>query len=457
MKRIQPKTTIKFKLKMSTEMFNATVFVSEQLNRLMMNAAQDLAQRCVSECAQRYGFDADEATRQLGIHMIKIERKSTAANASRVKKVKAPKEKTVKPAFPLPYSGEFNDACCYALRQNSGLYTQCSGHRRNAGALGKGDNQFCKSCASQMMKTGAEMPEYGTIQQRQAVGVFEYVDPKGRKPIAYTKLMKKYKLTQEQVLEEAGKFTITIHPDHFVAPVEETKRGRPKTEKAPKEKGQKGRPKKSKKVLEIDGDDEDLFAALVAEANSDSDASESADEDSEEKPKKASKEEKKASKEEKEAAKKAKEEEKKAKEEEKKAKLAQEKAEKEQAKKEKLAEEKAKKEAEKQAKEQERLAKLAEKEKAKQEKEQAKAEKQKKPAEKKKVDEKPVDEPLRVKKITFEGKEYLLSKSTGIVYDYLEYKNNGEQVIIGKYDEATKSIEFNNSSDEEEEEEEYEM
>ena len=438
-------------------MFNATVFVSEQLNRLMMNAAQDLAQRCVNECAQRYGFDADEATRQLGIHMIKIERKSTATNASRTKKVKAPKEKTVKSAFPLPYSGEFNDACCYALRQNSGLYTQCSAHR-------KGDNQFCKSCASQMMKTGAEMPEYGTIQQRQAVGVFEYVDPKGRKPIAYTKLMKKHKLTQEQVLEEAGKFTITINPDHFVAPVEETKRGRPKTEKAPKEKGQKGRPKKSKKVLEIDGDDDDLFAALVAEANSDSDASDSADEDSEEKPKKKATKEEKAEKEAKKAAEKAEKEAKKA---EKEAKLAQEKAEKEakaaqekaekeakkaseKAEKEaKLAQEKAKKEAEKQAKEQERISKL-------QKKEQEKAEKQKKPADKKKVEEKPADEPLRVKKITFEGKEYLMSKSTGIVYDYLEYKNNGEQVIIGKYVEATKSIEFNNSSDEEEEEE-YEM
>ena len=438
-------------------MFNASVFVSEQLNRLMMNAAQDLAQRCVNECAQRYGFDADEATRQLGIHTIKIERKPSATKASKEKKVKAPKEKTVKSAFPLPYNGEFNDACCFALRQNSGLYTQCSGSR-------KGDAQFCKSCASQMMKTCAEMPEYGTIQQRQAVGVFEYVDPKGRKPIAYTKLMKKHKLTQEQVLEEAGKFNITINSEHFVAPVEESKRGRPKTQKAPKEKGQKGRPKKSKKVLEIDGDDEDLFAALVAEANSDSDASDSADEDSEEKPKK------KVSKEEKEAKKQAKQ--------EKEAKLAEEKAEKEakkaaekaeketkkaaeKAEKEaKLAEEKAKKEAEKQAKEQERLAKLAEKEAEKQAKLLAKQEKKpEKKVKKEKKEEKEAEEPLRVKKITFENKKYLLSASTGVVYDYEEYVNNQEQVVIGKWNEADKKVIFSKASEDsdEEGEEEYDL
>lgn len=445
-------------------MFNATVFVSEQLNRLMLNAAQDLAQRCVNECAQRYGFDADEATRQLGIHLIKIERKPSS-KAPKEKKPKAPKEKTAKPAFPLPYNGEFNDACCYALRQNSGLYTQCSGLR-------KGEAQFCKSCASQMQKTGAETPEYGTIQQRQAVGVFEYVDPKGRKPIAYTKLMKKHKLTQEQVLEEAGKFNLTINLEHFVAPAEESKRGRPKTEKAPKEKGQKGRPKKSKKVLEIEGDDEDLFAALVAEANSDSDSSDSGDEDSEDKPKKASKEEKEAKKAaEKEAklaaekqAKQEKEAKKAAEKADKEAKKAAEKAEKEA----KLAAEKAKKEAKKEAEKQAKLekeaklaAEKAEKEAKKEAEKQAKlaAKQEKKPEKKAAKKEEPAEEPVRVKKITFEGKKYLLSANTGLVYDYEEYVNNQEQVVIGKWNEAEKKVIFSKSGDDsdEEEEEEYDM
>lgn len=37
-----------------------------------------------------------------------------------------------------------------------------------------------------------------------------------------------------------------------------------------------------------------------------------------------------------------------------------------------------------------------------------------------------VDEPDVVKKIEFEGKKYLKSKKTGIIYDYNEYTKNGE-------------------------------
>jgi len=439
-------------------MFNSTVYVTEQLNRLMMNAAQELAQRCVSECAQKYGFDEEEAVRHLNIHTIKIERKPTAAKAA--KKANTPKEKAVKIAFPLPYNGEFIDACCYALRQNSGLYTQCSGLR-------KSDAQFCKSCVNQMMKTGAETPEYGTIQQRQAVGIFDYVDPKGRKPIAYTKVMKKNKLTEDQVLTEAGKFNININTQHFVSPVEDSKRGRPKSEKAPKEKGQKGRPKKSKKVVEIEGDDEDLFASLVAEANSDdSSASQSSDEEdeTEEKPKskisnadkEAAKLAEKQAKADKEAAKLAEKAEKEA------AKLA-EKAEKEA----KLAEEKAKKEAEKQAKDAEKAAKLAEKEAEKAaklaEKEAEKAaklaEKEQKKSEKKTEKSDDTDAALRVKKITFDNKKYLVSLSTNVVYDYDEYVNNQEQVVVGKWNAAEKTVIFSKSGgdSDEEAEEEYEM
>ena len=253
---------------MSSVVFKASVYVSEELNRQVINMSQDLAYRCVGALAERYNFDAEEAYRLLDLGMIKLERKAPI----KAKSEKAPKVSAPKAAFPLPYNGELNDGCCYALRQNNGLYTQCSGLRRNGGSPDvKGD--FCKSCATTMQKSGAEVPEYGTIQQRMAVGIFEYVDPKGRKPIAYTKVMKKYKISEEQVLEEAGKLNIIINTDHFVVPdTEGIKRGRPKAAKEPKAKGVKGRPKKEKKVLMIEGEDsDDLFASLVAEANDDSD------------------------------------------------------------------------------------------------------------------------------------------------------------------------------------------
>lgn len=415
-----------------------SVYISEQMNRQLLNLVQDVAERCVSECASRYGFDYEEAIRMLNLSKLKVDRKK-----SEKKSVKASKVSVPKAAFPLPYNGELNENCCYALRQNNGLYTQCQGDR-------KGDASFCKGCARQMQKIGAEMPEYGTIQQRKAVGIFEYVDPKGRKPVSYTKVMKKYKLTEEQVLEEAGKLNIVINPEHFVAPVADSKRGRPKTEKETKVKGAKGRPKKSKKVLQIEGEEDDLFAALVAEANEVEDV--------------LVKKVKGKSEEEKEAERLAKEAEKEAKriaaeqaKAEKEAKLAAEKAEREAKKEAERLEREAKKKAEEEAKEAKRLAL----EQAKKEKEAKlaaeKAAKEAAKANKTKKVEEPVEdeEPDVVKKIEFEGKKYLKSKKSGIIYDYNEYVKNSEQVVIGKWNEKTNKIDF--TDDGEESEEEYEM
>jgi hypothetical protein len=410
---------------------SASIYVSEELNKKLVHISQELAYKAVNYCASKYNFNAEEVCRELGLDLIKVERKKEG-------KVKAEKVtvSVSKPTFPLPYNGEINDQCCSALRQNNGLYTQCTGGRRDG-------SNFCKGCASQMQKTGAEVPEYGTIEMRKAVGIFEYVDPKGRKPVAYTKVMKKYKLTEEQVLDEARKVNMEINQEHFASP-EETKRGRPKTvEKEAKEKGTRGRPKKSKKVVEIDGDTEDLFATLVANANEE--VVEDVKSEDEEKLKKeklaAEKAEKLAAEKAEKLAKKeaerlAREEKKKAEEEEK----ALKKAAAEQAKKEKeLAAEQAKKEKEeaKKAKEATKTSKKAEKV---------------SPEEAGEKDE----EPDVVKKIEFEGKKYLKSKKTGIIYDYNEYTKNGEQVVVGKWNDTSNKIDLN-AAEEEEDEEEYDM
>ena len=277
-----------------------------------------------------------------------------------------------------------------------------------------------------MQKIGSEVPEYGTIQQRMAADIFEYVDPKGRKPVSYTKVMNKYKITQEQVLEEANKINIRINSKHFVVP-EDTKRGRPKKEKETetKVKGAKGRPKKDKKVIQIEGDEEDLFATLVAAAAQDAVAQ---DADAEEE--KAAAEAKKA---EEKAAKKAAAEQEKA------------------AKKAAAEEEKAAKKA---AVEQEKAAKKAaiEEEKAAK-KAAAEAKKASKTKPEKKAEAEEEEQPDVVKKIEFEGKKYLKSKQSGIVYDYNKYVKEGDQVIVGKWNDATNKIQFQEEELEEEEEE----
>ena len=431
-----------------------SMYISSELERQMVNAAKDLAQRAIMACGEKYNFDGSEAIRLLGLENVKVERQKPVTE-------KKPKEVVAKAAFPLPYNGEFNEGYCFALRQNNGLYTQCQTAR-------KGENSFCKGCQVLADKNDG-VPEYGTIQQRQAVDVFEYTDPKGRKPVSYTKVMKKYKVSEEQVLAEAGKFGMEINAEHFVAPEADSKRGRPKVaaEKVSEPKGPKGRPKKSKKVLEIAGEEhEDLFAAMVANAQE----AESSDDESEMVSKKKPSEEEKAEKAAKLASEKA----------EKEAKLAAEKAEKEA----KLAAEKAEKEAKKAAEKAEKDAKLAaekeqkavklaaekaekeakkaaleaEKEAKKKAFEEAKAAKEaKKKAPKKAVKEEPAEEEeeeeqVKVDGVKVDGKKYYRS-TTGIMYDYYELKVNQNQVVIGKWNEAQQKIEFTQDSDSELEEE----
>jgi len=292
---------------------------------------------------------------------------------------------------------------------------------------------------------GSEMPEYGTIQQRMSVDIFEYVDPKGRKPVAYTKIMNKYKVTEEEVLEEARKFNMEINRGHFVVS-QESKRGRPKTDKLPKEKGAKGRPKKEKKVLMLDEESDDLFESLVAQANNvkpEVEKVEKVEKDALSEEKKAEKAAKLAAEKEEKAAKLAAEKAEKA------AKLAAEKEEKAA----KLAAEKAEKAAKLAAEKEEKAAKLAAE---KAEKAQKKAEKEQKNASKKPTGAKPKpeeapEEGFAVKKIEFEGKKYLKSKSTGIIYDFKAFAENQESVVVGKWSDSLNKILFDDAEESEDE------
>jgi hypothetical protein len=371
---------------------------------------------------------------------------------------KKEREVIARPTFPLPYNGEFNEDCCHALRQNNGLYTQCQSSQKKG-------STYCKSCIQSAEKNDG-IPEYGTIQARQATDIFEYVDPKGRKPVAYTKVMKKYKVSKEQVLAEAGKFNIVIFERHFEETEAEGKRGRPKVEKAPKEVKSKGRPKKSKAVLEISGDQEDLFAAMVADAMDDSDddsvatplSKKNMEEKAEKEAKKAERLKEKAEKEEKKEAERLEREAKKAAlEEEKAAKEAQRLKEKEE-----KAEKEAQRVKEKAAKEAQRLKEKEEK--AAKEAQRLKEKEEKEAKKEAKKDEKPAvaaaaasSEGQVVKVLKQDGKKYLVSESN-IVYDYRAYKDEQEQIVVGRWNAEKQKIEFQEevSSDSEESEDEYE-
>ena len=212
--------------------------------------------------SNKYGFNAEEAYRILGLEQVKLVRKQAE---------KAPKEKVVKAvkcSFPIPYNGHIISGNCYGIRNNNGLFTQCEN-------VCKGKNLYCSTCQKSANKSASGVPELGTIQARNAVGIYEYVAPNGKTPIHFTKIMKRLKMTRDAVEEEAGKYGIVLSEEHFIAP-ENSKKGRPKVAKEVKVKGSRGRPKKEKKalVLENDDDQEDFFESLVASADEDEERSE---------------------------------------------------------------------------------------------------------------------------------------------------------------------------------------
>ena len=310
------------------EKFNALVLSAE----LKAGSYKMFAERCIKACGSHYGFNSEEAITMLNLSSLRLEGKKAI---EKVVKEKVVKDKALSDVL-MPYNGVEDVTKCSALCQNGALYTQCQGVKFQQ--CEGGASSYCKRCVTRMLKLGSEVPEYGTIQERMKVGIYEYVDVKGKKPIHYTHVMNRYKYDKDYVVSEALKLGMVLDKSHFEEQLDVVKRGRPS--KHVKEDKTKGRPKKSAKVVELGG--ADLFETLMAEAAlKASTASEALDE--------------------------------------------------------------------------------------------------------------PLKE-LKVKKFVFEGKAYLRSKSTGVVYDFDSFTASPmDQKVVGMYVEASKSITFNkdeSSSDE---------
>jgi len=443
--------------KMMNSEFNSVMYVNVELNNKLKELCMNFGKRLIEECSREYGFSSEEAMRKLCISDMELRMEEKVSKKSRTIKTKKTKS-----CFPLPFSGEMLEGSCHGLKKNGGLYTQCE-------MLCNGEGLYCVNCQMQADKNSNGKPDSGTIEDRMSVGLYEFRDPSGKMPISYRKVMSKLNLSDEMVLSEGERMGRNIPLEHLSYVVEK-KKGRPSSGvakvKEVKE-GKKGRPKKSKKILEVDNESSDLFASLVLQANASSDSESESDsevnlsvisehlsscnEESnlKEEEKKAKDAEKEAKRQAAEAEKARKEEEKKAKEEEKKAKEAEK-----EAKRQAVEAEKARKEEEKKAKEEAKKAK----EEAKKAKEEAKKAKEegkevtkksvaKEEVKKAEVEEKKDDnEPDVVKRFEYEGKKYLKSKKTGVVY-------NMDQDVVGKFNEETQKIEFLEAESEEEEEE----
>jgi len=174
-------------------MFSATM--STAFTDSMADFAGKMLTDAIGRLASKYGFDKDEAQEFLlsgGVH------------------VKLPSLEKSK----LPWCGVVDEGCCKAIQKNGGLFTQCTNSPLEGG--------WCKKCTKDMEKTGT-LPN-GDVEARLAKDIMDYkVGNVEVKP--YILYMEKNGITQEQVLESAAEYGLTIDPRQF----EKKKRGRRNT------------------------------------------------------------------------------------------------------------------------------------------------------------------------------------------------------------------------------------
>jgi hypothetical protein len=177
-----------FKVKMS-------LIVSQKVLKAMENMVKEAVRESILACAEKYGFDGDaEVHHQLEKAVV-------------VKAIKAKGSKGSSEAFPLPFiPSQVKEECCQGLKYNRGLFTQCLSKKSES-------SELCKTC----VKTCC-----GTVSDRLAVGLMEYKDSKGRKPVAYMTVLKRMKKSDEEV--DAFVKSFEIPEEHLVKTQQKTQR-----------------------------------------------------------------------------------------------------------------------------------------------------------------------------------------------------------------------------------------
>jgi len=170
--------------------FSATM--SRALTDSMSDFASIILSDAIERLATKYGFEPEEAKAFLmsgGVH------------------VKLPPLEKSK----LPWCGVVDGNCCKAIVKNGGLFTQCTSSPLDGG--------WCKKCTKDVEKNGT--PTNGDVEARLVGDIMAYkVGNTEVKP--YIDYMIKNNITQEQAVESAATYGLTIDPRQF----EKKKRGR---------------------------------------------------------------------------------------------------------------------------------------------------------------------------------------------------------------------------------------
>ena len=266
----------------------SSIMISEIMERHIKSICSEYGTYIVNKLSTKYGFDNEDAIRELEIPSIKraeaaAPRRRKEVNVTEKKAKEDKVEKVPAPSIPLPFCGIIVEGWCRAITKNNKLYTQCTN------AISKTEGLLCKKCAKIVEKDG-ELP-FGLITSRTECDPMSFKDPKGNSPILYSIVMAKVKITREEAESEAAKFGFTIPEEQFVV-IEKTL-GRPKKNAAAEnsddessssaEKKARGRPKKEKPVKASSKIGDDIIAGLLQQAKANGEMTDDEDDDSSQK------------------------------------------------------------------------------------------------------------------------------------------------------------------------------
>ena len=209
-----------------------------------IQATMYIARQLVKELSSKYKFDESDAINYLELTI----QRSDSDNANKEMQQR-------KNNIPLPFCGVINTNCCYGVRLNYGLYTQCT----NSQTIYNNEHPVCETCNKQINKNRNNEPTYGYITTRFEQGN-NFRDPKGKAPINYANIMEKLNISRNDAEKVANEIGLTIPEDQFI--IKKASRGRPKKDTTAddtasessytsvKEEKKRGRPRKNKEIVD---------------------------------------------------------------------------------------------------------------------------------------------------------------------------------------------------------------
>jgi len=231
-----------------------------------------LARKIVDNLSKEYNFDSNEAMSKLSLTKSRKDTDTVIPTKNNI---------------PIPFCGVIQENCCYGIRLNHGLYTQCTNNPCDYSNA----YQLCGTCSKQANKNSNNEPTYGFITTR-LEQADNFRDPKGKAPVNYGNIMEKLNIKRDEAIKAAKLLGLTIPEEQFI--VKKAARGRPKKDTTADDTAsesseiittekKRGRPRKDKQVISSNLGD-DMIKQLVENNTKSEDNHEIVSEESDEEP-----------------------------------------------------------------------------------------------------------------------------------------------------------------------------